>query len=173
MNPESSVTVLLCDDHAVVRAGLRALLFKVDPAWWPTCRIAPEEALAQAARALAAEPGVVHVWTQAELGAKECAGYCRLYANSLAGERSGDLLVQLDPTCELSADDPDHEARDVTQHGTPYAYDRDVPRVFWGNGVRPGVVRGRAHTVDIAPTLAARLGVPPRSSWAGRALPLE
>jgi predicted AlkP superfamily pyrophosphatase or phosphodiesterase len=57
-------------------------------------------------------------------------------------------------------------------HGSPYLADRAVPLVFWGSGVAPGIVRGRAHTIDVAPTLAARAGLSP---WPvdGRALPLR
>ena len=47
-----------------------------------------------------------------------------------------------------------------TGHGTPYAYDRRVPMIFWGPwkaGERPEPVR----TVDLAPTLARELGLKP------------
>jgi arylsulfatase A-like enzyme len=148
--------------------------FKLDPAWLARCP-GRDEALAAMASRLVREPGVVHVWTAAELrrDAKECAGYCRLFRNSFGGERSGDLFVQLDPTCQLGPDDPEHKLPYATGHGTPYAYDRAVPLVFWGNGVPAGVVRGQARTIDIAPTLARRLGVPPQPEWNGRALPLD
>jgi hypothetical protein len=148
--------------------------FKLDPAWLARC---PGKAAALAAMAsrLSTEPGVVHVWTAAEVerGDKECAGFCRLFRNSFAGDRSGDLVVQLDPTCQLTPADPEHKLPYQTGHGTPYAYDRGVPLAFWGNGVPPGAVRGQARTIDIAPTLARRLGLPAQPEWQGRALPLE
>jgi arylsulfatase A-like enzyme len=75
--------------------------------------------------------------------------------------------VQLDPTCLLTEDAAG------AGHGSPYAYDRAVPLVFWGGGVTPGVVRGPAHTVDVAPTLARRLGLDADAAWTGKALPLE
>jgi arylsulfatase A-like enzyme len=148
--------------------------FKLDPAWLARCGDR-DGALAAMASQLSAQPGVVHVWTPAEAAgdAKVCVGYCRLFRNSYGGERSGDLVVQLDPTCELTPADPEHRSPYVTGHGTPYAYDREVPLVFWGNGVAPGIVRGQARTIDIAPTLARRLGIPPQPEWSGRALPLE
>ncbi|HEY6005269.1 MAG TPA: alkaline phosphatase family protein [Anaeromyxobacter sp.] len=148
--------------------------FKLDPAWLSRCR-SKGEALAAIASRLAAQPGVVHVWTAAEMegDAGECVGYCRFFRNSWGGERSGDLVVQLDPTCQLTPSDPEHKSPYVTGHGTPYAYDRAVPLVFWGGGVAPGVVRGQARTIDIAPTLARRLGLPAQPEWNGRALPLE
>ncbi len=148
--------------------------FKLDPAWLSRCKDR-DEALAAIAARLSTETGVVHVWTPAELqrDAKACAGYCRLYRNSFSRERSGDLVVQLDPTCQIGEDDPEHRLPYVTGHGTPYAYDREVPLVFWGNGIGAGTVRGTARTIDIAPTLAQRLGLPAQPQWEGRALPLE
>jgi arylsulfatase A-like enzyme len=148
--------------------------FKLDPAWLSRCR-SKDEALAAMASQLSTQPGVVHVWTPADVerDAKDCAGYCRLFRNSWSGDRSGDLVVQLDPTCQLTPSDPEHKSPYVTGHGTPYAYDRGVPVVFWGNGVAAGIVRGQARTIDIAPTLARRLGLPAQPEWNGRALPLE
>jgi len=48
-----------------------------------------------------------------------------------------------------------------TTHGTTNPDDVTVPIAFWGPGVRPGRSTAPAHTVDIAPTLAALLGVKP------------
>ncbi len=42
-----------------------------------------------------------------------------------------------------------------TGHGTPYFYDRHVPLVFFGPGVKPGISAEVVRSVDIAPTLAA------------------
>ena len=44
-------------------------------------------------------------------------------------------------------------------HGTPYEYDTHVPQVWFGFGVKPGVHAERVAVEDIAPTLAAMLGV--------------
>jgi arylsulfatase A-like enzyme len=57
-----------------------------------------------------------------------------------------------------------------TTHGSPYLYDRAVPIVFWGAGVAPGRSEEPAFTVDIAPTLARRLGVAAPADLDGRAL---
>jgi predicted AlkP superfamily pyrophosphatase or phosphodiesterase len=46
-------------------------------------------------------------------------------------------------------------------HGSPYDYDSNVPIIFYGAGVRTGVHNNFVRTVDIAPTLAALLGVKP------------
>jgi hypothetical protein len=46
-----------------------------------------------------------------------------------------------------------------TTHGTPYDYDTHVPQVWYGAGVKAGVHPERVAVEDLAPTLAARLGV--------------
>lgn len=45
-------------------------------------------------------------------------------------------------------------------HGTPYWYDRHVPVIFLGPGIAAGRDSTRASTVDFAPTLARKLGIP-------------
>ncbi len=46
-----------------------------------------------------------------------------------------------------------------TTHGTTYAYDTHVPLLFYGWGVPAGQTFRRTHIADIAPTLAAFLGI--------------
>lgn len=46
-------------------------------------------------------------------------------------------------------------------HGSPHDYDSNVPIIFYGAPFRPGKYNGFVRTVDIAPTLAAVLGVSP------------
>jgi hypothetical protein len=121
------------------------------------------EVVAAARRILEEEPAIAKVWTPEEIqgGADE---FARLYRNSFDPERSGDLLVQLAPTCLIFPDD------EGTTHGTPYLYDRAVPLIFWEAGIEGGRIQGPARTVDIAPTLARRLGVTPPSDLDGHPL---
>jgi predicted AlkP superfamily pyrophosphatase or phosphodiesterase len=46
-------------------------------------------------------------------------------------------------------------------HGMPHDSDANVPVLFWGLGVHPGQYGDEVRTVDMAPTLAAILGVKP------------
>jgi predicted AlkP superfamily pyrophosphatase or phosphodiesterase len=57
-----------------------------------------------------------------------------------------------------------------TDHGAPYWYDRNVPIVFIGAGVEPGVDSEFVGTVDFAPTLAALLHVSAPADLDGRVL---
>ena len=49
----------------------------------------------------------------------------------------------------------------IATHGSPYDYDSHVPLIFYGDGVKPGRYDGFVRTVDLAPTLAAIVGVKP------------
>ena len=44
-------------------------------------------------------------------------------------------------------------------HGTPYEYDTHVPQVWYGAGIKAGIHPEAVYTEDLAPTLAAMLGV--------------
>ena len=52
-------------------------------------------------------------------------------------------------------------------HGMPHDPDAGVPVLFWGWGVNPGKYDDEVRTVDIAPTLAAMLGVKPTEALDG------
>jgi arylsulfatase A-like enzyme len=58
----------------------------------------------------------------------------------------------------------------IASHGSPYDYDSHVPLIFYGAGVRPGRHAEFVRTVDLAPTLAAMLGVQPTERVDGRDL---
>jgi hypothetical protein len=48
---------------------------------------------------------------------------------------------------------------DGTSHGTPYAYDQQVPLFLYGAGVLPGEYLRYATPADIAPTLGFLCGI--------------
>jgi predicted AlkP superfamily pyrophosphatase or phosphodiesterase len=135
-------------DHAVLAEQ------KVDPA----------EARRVAAEAAARLPHVARVYTrdailagqvpQDLISARVTRGYHR--------DRSGDLYVVLDPLWTTAAAG--------TSHGTPYSYDAHIPLILMGPGVVPGVYHQRAAMNDLAPTLAALLGVEPPTGSEGRVL---
>ena len=62
---------------------------------------------------------------------------------------------------------------DYATHGQPHDYDTNVPVIFWGPGIARGHRAGSARVVDMAPTLAALLGVTPLERLDGHALPLR
>ncbi|MBK6801868.1 alkaline phosphatase family protein [Novosphingobium sp.] len=76
---------------------------------------------------------------------------------SFDASRSGDVLILLD-----RAVTPIPEAMPgayVATHGSVYDYDRRVPMLFWRRGMRAFEQPAPVETVDIAPTLAALVGL--------------
>jgi hypothetical protein len=73
------------------------------------------------------------------------------------------LTVSLQPGSIWSAGD-----LMIAMHGQPSEDDSHVPILFWGRGIRRGSYASRMNTVDIAPTLAALLGIPPLALVDGR-----
>ncbi|MCT2398138.1 alkaline phosphatase family protein [Novosphingobium mangrovi (ex Huang et al. 2023)] len=62
----------------------------------------------------------------------------------------------------------------VATHGSPWDYDRRVPIVFWRKGMTGEEQPAPVETVDIAPTLAALVGLKePEGTWDGRCLDID
>ena len=79
-------------------------------------------------------------------------------------KRSGDVFIVFEPNWFIN----DFEGLIVAStHGSPWNYDTYVPIVFAGAGLAPAVIDRRVHTVDIAATLAAYLGIKPPSGAVG------
>ena len=86
-------------------------------------------------------------------------------------ERSGDVLSLLRRGVVSVADPaPGY----VATHGSPWDYDRRVPILFWRRGLAGFEQPNPVETVDIAPTLAALLGLAvPAVEFDGRCLDLD
>jgi arylsulfatase A-like enzyme len=126
-------------------------------------RLSLEQVTASAEAFLERQPGVAGAWTAAEI-TRDASPRGRLYRNSFDPERSPDLVLEPQPTCLIS------RLREGTTHGSPHEYDRRVPLILFGNGIAPATVEESAATVDIAPTLAARIGVAATAEVDGRNL---
>jgi predicted AlkP superfamily pyrophosphatase or phosphodiesterase len=77
--------------------------------------------------------------------------------------RSGDVVLIAEPFKYLGD-------TITATHGSAYSYDTHVPTIIMGAGVTPGRYFEPASPADIAPTLAALLGVTPPSNATGRVL---
>jgi predicted AlkP superfamily pyrophosphatase or phosphodiesterase len=104
---------------------------------------------------LDAIPGVRRVLTGDEVTATSPDPIVRAAAAGRVANRSGDLLIvpERNWVFELRSE------YDATNHGTFHEYDRRVPVVLRGHGIRAGRYRDAASPADIAPTLAALAGV--------------
>jgi len=75
---------------------------------------------------------------------------------SFDAQRSGDVVILLDRAIlPIPAPAPGL----VSTHGSPWDYDRRVPMLFWRKGLGGFEQPAPVETVDIAPTLAALLGL--------------
>jgi arylsulfatase A-like enzyme len=110
-------------------------------------------------------PGVARVIKPADLARADTANdpVARRWLHHLTPDASVALTVSLQPGSVW-----DIPNVPIAMHGQPSDDDAHVPIIFWGKGIRRGVYAGRANTVDIAPTLAALLGVAPLSLVDGR-----
>ena len=79
------------------------------------------------------------------------------------GPRSSDLVLVPEPYYMFGAGPG-------TTHASPYSYDNHVPLIFYGSGIRAGVHYEAATVNDVAPTLAAILGIETPSGSAGKVL---
>jgi predicted AlkP superfamily pyrophosphatase or phosphodiesterase len=108
-----------------------------------------------ARRALMATGLVEAVYTQGQLLGPTPADdpEFELFKSSFFQPRSPHLTVRMRPYVYLG-EDPGG-----TGHGTVQEYDRHVPIVFWGRGIRPSTSARPCGPEDIAPTLGRLLGI--------------
>ncbi len=118
--------------------------------------------LAEAIKVYAAHPQVETVVTAAQVAATTLSGPpdswspAQRVRASYDPARSGDFVVVLKPRVTPIAD-PTRGY--VATHGSVWDYDRRVPMLFWRKGMTPFEQPLAVETVDIAPTLAALIGV--------------
>jgi arylsulfatase A-like enzyme len=125
-----------------------------------------------------AHPQVAAVFTRAEIaavrppaGPPDAWSLAERERASFDPQRSGDLVVLLQPWITPISDPTGGY---VATHGSPWDYDRRVPILFWRKGITPFEQPLPVETVDIAPTLAALIGLAvPAGQLDGRCLDLD
>jgi predicted AlkP superfamily pyrophosphatase or phosphodiesterase len=127
-------------------------------------KISVEEAERVVQAAILSVPGVHEALTSAELAKARAGGARSPEVLSYHPTRSGNVYYQMAPYIVV-----DDEATG-TGHGTPWAYDQQVPVLFYGARIIPGIRQTPAAVADIAPTLAALLGLTAPGGMQGRAL---
>lgn len=131
----------------------------------------PDELARRIVRAVKEVGFVANAWTHEELLRGQPAdSFALLASRSLYPGRFTGLLGRFGVELQLEPNVLDWTWPFGTTHGSPYLYDRSVPLVFLGAGVTPGADDRRAPTTDVAPTLAALIGVPPPDDLDGHSL---
>lgn len=127
----------------------------------------------EARRLLLAEPGFAAAYTRRELLASVAplgatgAPFFAAMRRSWHPDVSGEVQFVLQPNWMFAS------SSNVTTHGSPHAYDTQVPLLLYGpRWVRPGRVDVRVDMVDLAPTLARFLKLAPPPGFEGKPLPL-
>ena len=92
------------------------------------------------------------------------AMFARAYFPGRTGQllivpREGDFITRQDPNVGY-------------MHGSPWSYDVSIPLMFAGPAVKTGVFSVPAAQQDVAPTLAAALGIQMPPTATGRILPV-
>lgn len=148
-------------NKALAAAGFAGNVVWEDPGvWLPASARADDASRAKAARAVAAAiravPGIGGAWAWRVDGVD--GPYADAVRASLDDERSGDVYVLLGPNALF--DYPGSEGHG-TSHGTPYDNDALVPVLAWGAPVEPANAPPQVDTRQIAPTIAAWIGMDP------------
>lgn len=97
--------------------------------------------------------GVDRVYTGQQMWQNNyTTGIPYILQNGYNQKRSGDVLLVLKPGVISYT-------RTGSTHGSPQIYDTHVPLLFFGKGVKKGSTNKRTEIPDIAPTMAAMLGI--------------
>jgi len=91
-----------------------------------------------------------------------------MFARGYFPGRTGQLLIVPREGDFITRPDPDV----MYMHGSPWAYDVSIPLMFAGPAVKAGTYSMPAAQQDVAPTLAAALGVKMPPTATGRVLPV-
>ncbi|MHC4206374.1 MAG: alkaline phosphatase family protein [Planctomycetota bacterium] len=137
-------------DHAKIKAA------KLDP-------VKVEQAVAAA---LTDSEGIALAVPRSGLSSMQTTPILAQIQRNYHPSRSGDIYVVQDPYWFMYSKGPI-----AAMHGSPWRYDTHVPIIFAGKKIQPQTVHRLVHPVDVAPTLAALLGMTPPSCTNG--LPLE
>ncbi|MDP1891619.1 MAG: alkaline phosphatase family protein [Gemmatimonadaceae bacterium] len=127
-----------------------------DPAAFESAKVNVDSTTQAFAAALRKVPGVMRVDLFSDLAKANLAKdkIARRWLHMFSPGGTTKFAVTLTPYSYW-------EAITYATHGMPHDSDAQVPVLFWGAGVRAGVSADTVRTVDIAPTLAAILGVKP------------
>lgn len=163
-------------------AGIEPLLYADGPFgdFYLNRALKPQQrkAVLKELKALVAHPQVAAVFTAEELakapspaGSPETWSLIDRARASFHPQRSGDAVILLDRAIvPIPKPAPGYTAT----HGSPWDYDRRVPILFWRKGMAGFEQPSPIETVDIAPTLAALIGLAvPEAEFDGRCVDLD
>ncbi|OQW71351.1 MAG: alkaline phosphatase [Proteobacteria bacterium ST_bin13] len=155
-------------DAVAAKLGLTGQLLYGDPVGdvWIDAKLPKKQydaVLAEALTLYRAHPQVATAFSRAEIitaplptGPAETWTLVQRAKASFHPARSGDIIIALKPRITPI---PDPTRGYVATHGSFWDYDRRVPILFWRKGMAGFEQPLAVETVDIAPTLAATIGL--------------
>lgn len=102
--------------------------------------------------------GVKHVYTSNELLSGSGDKWFEMVRSGYHYKESGDVIFTLESGYLPKSKDTD-KARKGTSHGSPYAYDTQVPLLFFGHSIPSQEIFRVVEITDIAPTIAHILNI--------------
>ena len=102
--------------------------------------------------------GVKNVYTSGELQTGSGDKWFEMIRSGYHYKESGDVIFSLESGHLPKSKDTD-KARKGTSHGSPYAYDTQVPLLFFGHSIPQQEVFRVVEITDIAPTIAHILDI--------------
>jgi predicted AlkP superfamily pyrophosphatase or phosphodiesterase len=148
----------------VVRFFYRPYLY-LDDEKIESANVDPQLVELAIAQALTDMEGVALAVAESVLSAQDPNPVVAQVRNNYHVSRSGDIYIVQEPYWFLF-----EKGSVVAMHGSPWRYDTHVPIIFMGPGIKSQMVHRRVHPVDVAPTIAAFVGITPPGSSQGTAL---
>jgi len=109
--------------------------------------------------------GIALAVPSSNLSARQTNPLLEYVRRNFHASRSGDIYIIQEPYWFLFEKGPV-----AAMHGSPWRYDTHVPIIFAGPGIKAQKVHRLVHPVDVAPTMAAFLGMSPPGSSQGSLL---
>ncbi|MCM4170488.1 alkaline phosphatase family protein [Arenibacter sp. TNZ] len=105
--------------------------------------------------------GIYNVFTANQMWQNQYTrGLPYIVQNGYNQKRSGEVLMVFDPGSGKYGDTG-------STHGSPWNYDTHAPLLFYGKGIKKGSTVNRTEIPDIAPTIAALMGMNAPSGTTG------
>jgi predicted AlkP superfamily pyrophosphatase or phosphodiesterase len=110
------------------------------------------------------QPGIGWAFATDELSSASIPSvYREMFINGIFPKRSGDMQIIFEPNWF-------EQGYSAATHGTNYAYDTQVPLLWFGWKISNGKSWQRTEITDIAPTIAAMLRIPQPNGCIGRVI---
>jgi predicted AlkP superfamily pyrophosphatase or phosphodiesterase len=166
------IPVLRRAANALVAAGIptSAIIWDsgvlyLDPAGFKDTKLNRDSVARAIARAASAVPNVLRADAVVDLAKRDTTSddIARRWLHMFPPDVPAAVVITLRPFWYW-------QGTTYATHGSPHDHDARVPVIFYGASIRPGRSNDRVRVVDIAPTLAAVLGVQPTEKLDGRPL---